>query len=119
MCFVNTNKYKSHEIRSQMLETRIHFFKNCVQNLDIFCLATLMVEDALKKKIDEAAKFTMSFGIGDSKINTVAMWLLVNVFEMMHSSGIVDPILLLERTVNEIDWIIKDVAENMRMHFQH
>ena len=88
-----------------MLETRIHFFKNCVQNLDIFCLATLMVEDALKKKIDKAAKFTMSFGIGDSK--------------MMHSSGIVDPILLLERTVNDIDWIIKDVAENMRMHFQH
>ena len=78
-----------------------------------------MVEDALKKKIDKAAKFTMSFGIGDRKTNTVVVWFLVNVFEIMYSSGIVDPILILERTVNEIDWIIKDVAENMRMHFQH
>ena len=54
--------------------------------------------------------FTMSFGIGDGKINTVVVWFLVYVFEMMYSSGIVDPILILERTVNEIDWIIKSCS---------
>ena len=88
------------------------------QSIDIFCLVTSIVENALKKKIDEATMFTMSFGVGDKKINTVVVWFLVNVFEMMYSSSIVDPILILERMVNEIDWISKSYNSKYEEAFQ-
>ena len=47
----------------------------------------------------------MSFRCKDLKGNIVVVWFLVQVFEQMYSSNVTDPVTILEKVVNEIDWI--------------
>ena len=111
-------------IRCTMLETRVHFFKNCVRVNDIYCATISIVESVLKKKIDERSVFTMSFRCKDKNVNIVVVWFLVNVFELMYYSNIEDPIVILERVEKEIDWMQRytckysDALQTLKMEIQ-
>ena len=91
-------------IRCTALETRVHFFKNCVRVNDIYCATISIVESVLKKKVDEKSVFTMSFRCKDKMMNIVVVWFLVQVLELMFYSNIEDPVLILEGVEKEIDW---------------
>ena len=92
-------------IRCRALETRVHFFKNCIRVNDIYCSVITIVESVLKKKVDEKSIFTMSFRCKDRIVNIVVVWFLVQVLEHMYYSNVEDPVLILERVEKEIDWI--------------
>ena len=94
-------------IKCRSLETRLHFFKNCIVINDIYCASISIVESVIKKKIDEKSIFTMSFRCKDPKMNIVSVWFLVQVFEHMYKSSIVEAVSILEGVLKEIVWLMK------------
>ena len=98
---------KTQGSKCNSLETRVHFFKNCICASDVYCIIIAILETVLKKKLDEKTVFTMSFRCKDNSINVVAVWFLVYVFELMYSSGVVDPIVVLDAVLREINWILQ------------
>ena len=85
---------------------------------DIFQIAISVVEALLKKRVDEKTVFTMSFRCNDPKVNVVAVWFMVQIFEIMYNSVIVDPIVILEGIVNEINWILRTCNSSFDDAFQ-
>ena len=111
--------------KCRSLETREHFFKNCVCIYDVFCTVKAIVESVLKKKVDDKCFFTVSFRCKDQRVNVVVVWFLVQVLEKMYYSSITDPVLVLEEVVKEIDWLqwiysakYSDPFETLKMEIQ-
>ena len=87
------------------VETRIHFFKNCIRISDMYYAVITILEDILQVQIDEETIFSMTLRCPDQELNRAAVWFLVQVFYRMYNGGQVEPVPILESIVKEIDWL--------------
>lgn len=96
---------ESEGIKCTTVETRIHFFKNCLSIIDMYCSITMILEAVMQKEINEESFFTMAFQCPDRDLNRVAVWFLVQVLDCTYNGGQVDPVYILESVIKEIDWL--------------
>ena len=96
---------ESEGFKCTAVETRVHFFKNCIRSNDLYCVVIMVLEAILQEQINEESIFTMTFRCSNQELNRVTVWFLVQVFDSMYNGGHIEPVPILESIVKEIDWL--------------
>ena len=93
-------------LKCAALETRLHFFMQCPPVHDIFCLLKEILQNFMKKKTTVDEIFTVSFRCKEPTRNVIGVWLVMKVFFYVLHEEIEETELILNKIVNDIDWVV-------------